>query len=79
MLSDTILMKRNEEGTIEAKLFIDISNKWCINKLVVMIFTEHVLDSGAVPDDSTISALDRPVESSLTTGAERDIVRLVCF
>ena len=53
MLSDICRMKRNEEGTIEAKLFIDISNKWCINKLVVMIFTEHVLDSGAVPDDST--------------------------
>jgi len=39
---------------IEAKLFIDISNKKCINKLVVMIFTEYVLDSGAVPDASTI-------------------------
>ena len=57
MLSDTILMKRNEEGTIEAKLFIDISNKWCINKLVVMIFTEHVLDGGAIPPTSTTDTL----------------------
>ena len=40
---------------------------------------ERIQDRGANPLTSTIGTLDRPVESSRTAGAERDIVRLVCL